>query len=614
MTRAAANHAGGLSPGVVPQLAQAMDNNRIDASPAMLAQRRQLGTLFGPGVPRAEPEDGAPVQRKVGVEYETNWKVTGENRANHKKPIFRASGWRIESDNNNLEFVVEPPQNSPEGLRGQVDAMGDKADAIRSKVGGAGVGGLPVKNAMGDSAEKHFHGEKIVANPTDPRMTAKAQFSFGVTLANLEGLLNKISQGNLPPATNPEGSRGYEFKNGKTSTTREFLANSVAPGISKSDAARGALSGEATKAGASDATKGFVSYLGYYIESMQTQYDEMVGYSTLTEANRAGHLGQELLSAKPDVKVADIQARLKYGDHEAETLVLEANLSIDAETLAGGTAGDIGDKDKEKIRDFLAERTEDLDYPKYRFTLMNRSGFDRMYQTLPTADRNWIGKNIDSLIQSIGRQPDDPLFASPYTFKTKLKGGGVEMGLSAGPTIGQWLESIVRSRPGKRDKISPPREFIRPDGSADPEQSLGALNMMDKSVVEQYDVEEEGGGEGGGKKTYSAVPRDDDRQVLRQTVIELRSWGDYIAPADWSKHSFDMAFLFNQLAPGELESDYERELVPLLQHKADLLAKKKKPSGKPSRQKAMSEFNRGINKQVAQVDADIRALKRQYGK
>lgn len=586
----------------------------------MLAQRRQLGTVFGPVAHAPDSPDGAPVQRKVGVEYETNWKVTGENRANHKKPIFRASGWRIESDNNNLEFVVEPPQNSPEGLRGQANAMGDKAEAVRSKVGSAGAGGLPVKEAVGASAEKHFHGKNIVANTKDPKMTAKAQFSFGVTLANLEGLLDKISQGNMPQATNPEGTKEFEFEKGKTSTTRTYLSNSVGPGIRKSDVARATLSGEAAKAGASEATKGFVSYLGYYIESMQTEYAEMVGYSTLTEANRAAHLGQELLRAKPDVKVADIQTRLKYGAPEARTLVLEANLSIDAETLMGGTAGDIGkteeDKeDKEKIRDFLAERTEDIDYPKYRFTLMNRSGFDRMYQTLPTADRNWIGENIDSLIQSIGRQPDDPLFASPYTFKTKLKGGGVELGLSAGPTIGQWLASIVRSRPGKRDKMSPPKEFIRPDGTADPEQSLGALDMMDKSVIEQYDVEEEGGGEGGGKKTYSAVPRDEDKKtVLRQTVIELRSWGDYIAPADWGRHSFDMAFLFNKLAPGELESDYERELVPLLQHKADLLAKKKKPSGKPSRQKAMADFNRGINRQVAQVDAEIRDLKRQYGK
>ena len=292
----------------------------------------------------------------------------------------------------------------------------------------------------------------------------------------------------------------------------------------------------------------------------------------------------------------------------------EANLDVDADTLVRRTAGDVGAEDRVKMQSFLDKRTEDIDYPKYRFTLMNRSGFDRMYQTLPTVDRNWIGQNINSLIQSIGRNPDDRLFASPYTFKTKQKDGGVKMGLSAGPTISEWLTSIVRSRPGKRDKMSPPKEFIRPDGTADPEQSLGALDMMDKSVIERYDVEVEGGNEGG-KKTYSAVPRDQYKKtVVRQTVIELRSWGDFIAPADWGRHSFDMAFLFNQLAPGELESDYERELVPLLQRKSELLAKKKKPSGKPSRQKAIADFNRGINRQVAYYDAEIRDLKRQYGK
>ena len=40
-------------------------------------------------------------------------------------------------------------------------------------------------------------------------------------------------------------------------------------------------------------------------------------------------------------------------------------------------------------------------------------------------------------------------------------------------------------------------------------------------------------------------------------IFELRSWGDFVKPEHWPEHSYDMAFLFGQMAPGDLTSDKE---------------------------------------------------------
>jgi hypothetical protein len=565
------------------------------------------------------------VQRKVGVEYETTWKVTGDARTQHKKPIYKQPGWRIESDANNLEFVVEPPVESPESLRTQVKQMSEKAESIVANLADADSG--PVPEVVGPGAEAGFRNQSIEKDARDPEMTAKAQFSFGVTLKNITGLLDKLSQGDFPDATNPEGEQTFAFKRrDERSTTRDYLETTVGAQLQESTLYRTKLTTLAN--GRSMPLQGFLSYLGYYLKATESTYHNTPEY-------RAAFLGQEILKQMDDgLTVLEVATGLGYGANIVSELHYQANLDTDI-TEDNTATTDVSGGDRDKIRDYVARTTENFDYPKYRFTLMNRSGFDRVFQSLKKTDRDWLKAHVDDVVAQLDRGGDAGLFASPYTYKKELpplpqprqkkrgkggKGGKrkarapaekrYEKGLSAGPTIKEWLESIFDSTPdGPRDKISPPEEFIAPDGTPDPAQSLGALNFVDKRRTSEAEVVQ--GVAEDKRKTYTVVrnPPAPKRRPA-QVVIELRQWGDYIPPADWPNHSFDMAFLLNLLAPGELNSDYEDQYAALMQKIADLeFANNRNLGGfspKWLRQQRLEEIT-GIRRQIT-------ALKKVYGK
>ena len=594
---------------------------RLNDDPALENEADRMGALAAQFNPRAESipmpalgAGGAAVaQRRVGVEYETNWTVSGDMAENHKKPIYNGVGWRVESDANNLEFVVEPPANSAAALKATVSTMVAMARHI---LGNAGGGTTPIADALGTAPEPRFENESITPS-SDANMSAKAQFTFGVSMENLAGLLDKLAKGNHVPASYDEGHKGFHFEKNKAATTREFLGGTLKHDVAKSDAYRHAATKLANDQ--SPAVKGFLSYLSYYIKSMQTTYSD----KQFTKFHRAGHVAQELVrlyAQGSTLKIDDVCKGLGYPGDILHELWVEANTDS-CLTEDGLTVDALGGEDVDNLKKFIDERLKEFDYPKYRFMLMNRSGFDKMYQALSDTDQAWIAENKAQFIEQLGLSQDKPLFDSPYTFKTQISDTQTERGFTRGPTVGAWMDSIIASGEASRDMMSPPPEFIDHHGVADPEQSLGALGLLDTQIVSVPQVRSNGNG----AHTVGEVEKQ-----TRLVVIELRAWGDWLRPEEWAEHSYDMAFIHNQLAPGSLNTDehtYETRLAELkdqrirVEARITALREKKRKlnaSGSGSQQH-IAGMHRGLNNQIANAAADVRfvvseivALKVQY--
>lgn len=570
-----------------------------------------------------------PVQRKVGVEYETTWHVTGNNRQNHKKPIYKGKGWHLESDNNNMEFVTYPPSNSPETLRATVSSMSEIAKKIRN--GSASFDTQTVTQVLGSGTQPSFGSEHFVEDKGDASMSAKAQFSFGLSMKNMTGFFDRLYSGNLPEEEATTSSKTFNFGRNNETTTRDFLKSQFkAIGNTSANAGRkkyhdslGELS-----SGASKEMQGFLSYLGYYIKSMEAEYLMDLGKGdkyevNFTDMNRAAVLAQEIVKNRASQKtIGDLAKELGYQSTAVDDLSYglfgrEDSGYKRAQLDENMPVSRLKDFQIRKLSKYVGKRTKvGMDYPKYRFPLMNRSGFDKMYQALDPEDKKWFRDNIDEVIKKIGRKPDSRLFASPYSYKKKKDEDDVNTknkGFSHGPTVLEWLNSIVGSSPQKRDKISPPKEFVMDDGTADPDQSMGLLAKMDVSDVTEYGIDYS-------KKPHLLKPQ---TKKVKQTIIELRSWGDFIKPETWPDHSYDMAYLFGQMAPGDLNFDEKnnnasekaKELNPLLEERHSLLSQIIKITAKMTRgQKTHAKhFNRGLANKIAIVDQKIEDVNRKHG-
>ena len=561
-----------------------------------------------------QPAARAIVQRRAGVEYETQWRVTGDNRTQHKKKIFAGTGWYIESDNNNLEFVLYPPLAKAEDLRDKVAEMGSKATDIKNACNGQDK---PLTEAVGN-VEPLFTNEQIQPNARDDEMTAKAQFTFGIRLENLEKFFDVLGQADFPSIPYAEANTNFAFT-GRTdqSTTRDFLAARVSPSVNESQQYRTDINKSVP--GNSAQLRGFLAMVAYYVKSMEATYRD-------TNEYRAGFLAMSLYPKLlfAQLPVDDITPLLEEilaeGQYPGD--IAKAKADLRAASIFGDT---VEQDDLNNLRDFLAEQTDfsrHMDYPKYRFILMDRSGFDRMFQSLEQPDQQWFILNKDQVIADLGLQPDEPLFKSPYTYKQKQLGGErLEKGFSFGPTITEWFDSIIASvNNGERDKLSPPVEFLDEQGVQDTDQSMGLLDKVDETQIPDY-------------------PRGEGHNVnAALEVIELRQWGDFIKASNWSTHSYDMAVLYSLISGGDLDSDllrnyYQRidefasqratlaqdvegkQLITAIEAKiVEIKTKKRKnqaqisKSRKRGRRTHLQNTNKGLNRQIANLQADIDAV------
>ncbi len=543
-----------------------------------------------------------PIQRKVGVEYQTTWLVQGDNRKNHKKKIISGSSWFLESDNNELEFVSYPPASSPEALKSNVKGM--SKEALKIKAAKSDFDKKTIGNILGGSVTSHFKDEHFKQG-RDQDMSAKAQFSFGLSLKNMESFLQKMGSGNIKETGAFGGSKKFNFKNpsnNKEQSTQEFIESNISGSIKKSEKQRDALSKLAI--GNSPEMKGFLAYLAYSMQAMQVQYGD-----TTEDNNKAAHLAQEILKAineGKDVTFDDIIEAHGYSDYELGTINRELDVTYKEDSKVS-----IASNKKKELNEFVRNSFEKgLDYPKNRFIFMNRSGFDKMYQSLPSKDRLWFGEHLDEVMEKLKVSPDAHVFASPFTYKKKKNQGDKDtdrIGFSKGPTLKDWLKSIVASKGSKRDALSPPKEFIMDDGHQDSDQSLGYLAKMDKVMV---DVLNKSPGKG---KLMTK-----EKRQTELAIFELRAWGDYIKPEHWPDQSYDMAFLHGQMAKGDLTSEKDMSYFKKVQnkvHKYELLKSQVIPNnakltkGQKTHRK---QFNRGLRNKMEKLLAEIEVIRKEH--
>lgn len=565
------------------------------------------------------------VQRKVGVEYETTWGIMGDNhKQNHKQTVYSGSGWHMESDNNNLEFVVFPPANSPEQLEGTVDHMSKLAEKIKANRGNFAT--HDVKTILGSKVAPAFEKQKFVAG-ADADMSAKAQFSFGISMENLTKLFDGLTAG-LPTGNAKTKDEKFNFARpnialNNDTTTHDFLTNTVSADVKKSKDYRAGM--KELEGASSPKMQGFLAYLGYTIKAMEANYGKEFSNrghqftDGTTDKNKAALFAQEIVKRKGAAETLG-QVAISLGYTTAMVNVLDHGIFGDFMEGSGlnhnTLLSELKPKIYRKLEKYKEKRTKvGMDYPKYRFTFMNRTGFDKMYQNLSAADQKWFRDNIDQVIAKIGRTPNSPLFASPYSYKTKKDENDVHTktkGFSHGPTLKGWLQSIVKSTPQKRDLLSPPKEFIMGNGKQDTDQSLGLLAKMDTSEVTQHVPD-------------PAKPQrlKLETKKVKQVIIELRSWGDYIKPEHWAAHSHDMAYLFSEIAKGDLTQEkqvkddtaYNLELNTLLTKKETLNAGiVKKFSDHRGRKNNEKNQNTNLRGKIAVVDKEISLLKQKYKK
>jgi hypothetical protein len=109
----------------------------IERSPRMVAQRRDIDAAFGGAARReatVEDTSGVPIQRKVGLEFQTYAKLFNRKKQlppyGHK--VFELPGlFHVESDDGDVEFVTEPFDEDKNGLVGLMTAVGGMVTMAR---------------------------------------------------------------------------------------------------------------------------------------------------------------------------------------------------------------------------------------------------------------------------------------------------------------------------------------------------------------------------------------------------------------------------------------------------------------------------------------------------
>ena len=282
-------------------------------------------------------------------------------------------------------------------------------------------------------------------------------------------------------------------------------------------------------------------------------------FDTLSEAKLPTIEDGDVLSKKfnffgsEELKTKDFLSGMKdrrFPDpvKNAMTSVSKTPLDVSADlkgflSYLGYYIGRMSQKDPDIERAYIENPRRYLILLKTWFTFMNRSGFDNMYKSLKPEDKAWFKDNKLIIIKSVGKNPEDQLFTTEYTYESKNESGVPSgHGRSHGPTILEWFNSIIDSDTSpKRDALSPPKEFLMGGSIPDPEQAMGRLNKMDTSSIPKYatDIEQ--------------------KDEVKLVVIELRDWGDYIEPDEWKDHTYDMAVIYSLISGGDLDSNYIRD-------------------------------------------------------
>lgn len=387
-----------------------------------------------------------------------------------------------------------------------------------------------IKDLLGEEPKAQFKDKSIIVESVEKTMRARPQFTFGIEMAKIPKLFDMFIKG---PKVEGEDQNSLNYGRDEKQTLKDFGENTIGAGLKAGNDKAKAIFEENETGNLNDTSKGFIHYLTYYINQMRTKAYASKGLDV--EKTRSTHIAQVLLNAlkaEANEEYPVDKAKYKAGLKNIELTSndkkdVEAAGVLDQSLASVLEAGKITKVQKGKLDTYLStnlgKMKDDPVYPKHFFVLMNRSGFDRMYDALGGGGQKDLVNNYmeNKVIPSFlkDEQDDISLFKAPFYYKQKTGDESYERGLSYGPSLKEWWKSIksvddrqditgvgLEESQKKRDKLSPPKEFIDNTGKPDETQSLGSLNRMDGDM----------------------------------TVIELREWGSYMPVSDWQKHTSDM--------------------------------------------------------------------------
>ena len=118
----------------------------------------------------------------------------------------------------------------------------------------------------------------------------------------------------------------------------------------------------------------------------------------------------------------------------------------------------------------LTKQGSDKDDPKYYFSMMPRTDFVSMRETLPDDVKAWLVENCDSGVLPLMSKHSGEDIERPVLNKYKKEISGVEV-----PTRAEWIRSVLTGTVGEKDLLSPPPGYpAHGDGGKEPE-GVGAM-------------------------------------------------------------------------------------------------------------------------------------------
>jgi hypothetical protein len=515
------------------------------------------GLLVG-GVGPTSPQTAAdaPMQAKLGFEFQTHWKLFKKrpdteslDRVPSKSAEMRfapsdSTEWHIEIDDDEIEFVLDPPLETPAAISRVIGAMATKAKQIATAASGRPQ--FPAAEIDWPTpARDAEQGSQLVVKAADPEIGARAQATMGIALDRIEHLLRFLaSPRDLGSHIRPSAKQMELFKKPADLSPKRLHEWRARQQVQRTPIQRAAPdpsceqdSRQPTerpvkrpRADASNLTpdRGTLSFFEKRPKRCRSMADH-----ALSSVEKA------------------------FGEYVPDTMPRLRGLLYLVAYYLMLTAG---------------KSKQTLEYPKAVFDLMARNDFVAAFATLGPDEREQFRRLVGVDREDKQQPPKDVDYSQPLetfmfdiertldsrVFGTAYKRPDTEQS-EEGPHIKDWLQSIATgyseadSRVLRKDLLSPPPGYAHDrDLPANRRESMGSLDQLEES----HRLRPGQRLEDGELLAEGAAATDNRRfEKVSRMVLELRDFGRWILAESWQTFALAMSELLH-VTTGEMPSQF----------------------------------------------------------
>jgi hypothetical protein len=363
----------------------------------------------------ADAAADAPIQRKVGLEFETGvpLRTTPSTKSisyGYPVTVAKDGSWQIKADSSNIEFVTAPFPETDEG-EGQLTAtmkaiIGWSIAMIKQRPEERRVAAVP----NGGTLDTYKYEDESIVIAKDKvglnDMLAAPQATGGVTLAQIPTLIDKLISTKL---AHLKGNKRFspEYAEPKLETYTAVFPNEDGTEEPSADALEMWQSAKETH----EAIAGVV-----------TKPLETMGYDVTDLSYSVGAGGTIVYLAMARRAVQDWE-KLHYDDEDrlknVDNAKVDGLFTLIVSYLLNGSAS-----------------RAPVPYTKSAFTLMSRTNMHALYQLLTTEEKRVV--TAEAIAEIAQMDLSEPLFAGGFNSR------GVTV---AGPTRLEWIDSVQHGTP-----------------------------------------------------------------------------------------------------------------------------------------------------------------------